>query len=215
MTTHEISAPAITANLTTSVEQQLAEVRDKIRELREAETVLLNVLTTLRAGAAAVPTPRHSAAEAHHSPASDRPAAQQDADAEQPGPARRGRRRAAAGKTPSGSAGKPAKAAAGGRAHRDGKAGSGGESEPVRVLRFLLPLREPQTAAEIARGLYPESAGQAEINRVRSAAESLTRRGALEKTRQGSTVFYQVADAAPGVAAVLEDSPESDGTGGE
>jgi hypothetical protein len=58
------------------------------------------------------------------------------------------------------------------RTGRGGQASGKAEPEPVRVLAFLLPLREPQTAAEIARGIYQDAAGPSEINRVRSAAES-------------------------------------------
>jgi TolA-binding protein len=191
MATEEISAQAITTNLTTSVEQQLAQVRARIAELREAESVLVNVLTTLHAGNAAVPESHGGEGTTH-----DAGKAPASAAGRQEKPARRGRRRGAAAEKSTGTA-------TGRRTPRAGRTPAKPEPEPVRVLRFLLPLREPQTAAEIARGIYQDAAGQTETNRVRSAAESLTRRGALERTHQGRTVFYQVAtDPSPAAEAV-------------
>jgi hypothetical protein len=200
MATEQISARAITTNLTTSVEQQLAHVRAQITELQEAETVLVNVLTTLRASAA-IPEPRageSTTVDVGKAQGENRASA---AAPDQAAPARGGRRRGPAKNAAAGpAAGRPGR--------RGGKASGKAEPEPVRVLRFLLPLREPQTAAEIARGIYQVAAGPSEINRVRSAAESLTRRGALEKIRQGTTVYYQVADAQPGAPADAKSADE-------
>ena len=64
-------------------------------------------------------------------------------------------------------------------------------SSTQRALAFLQEAAGPQKAVEIAQHLFGTQPTQGNVNLVRSAVETLVRRGAVTKSKQGTTAFYE------------------------
>jgi hypothetical protein len=212
MTTEELSknvvAAAVTADLETrlaSVKVRIAEIEGQLPGLRDTEKWLEGLLSATGTPAAPekvkVPRPRAAAAAAAVDAAAAavvdaaRPATGRKAKAQaKPKP------KAAAGKR---TAGRPArkKAAPAAKAPAPSIEAPSSESPSTeavsrpsstqRALAFLQDAASPLKAVEIAQHLFGAEATQGNVNLVRSAVETLVRRGAVSKSKQGTTVFYQ------------------------
>jgi hypothetical protein len=212
MTTRELpdlSPGGIADSLRHDAEQKLAAVEAGIEELQRSKLMLEKLLTTLNAGAT-IPGPRNAEAESDveggDEALADAPSLEKDQVLAAPAPAdstadsseapkrqARGGRKAAAKKT---AAKKPAARQSGTAGVKTPRAAAGAPSLPDRVATFLQANTGPQKASEIAEGLYGEDVNPQVINRVRTACDSLAKRGRIDKDRQGATVFYQAhADA--------------------
>jgi hypothetical protein len=90
------------------------------------------------------------------------------------------------------------KRAAGRPARKQAASAAGAAAQPSstqRALSFLRETASPLKAVEIAQHLFGAEATQGNVNLVRSAVETLVRRGAVSKSKQGTTVFYQAENA--------------------
>jgi hypothetical protein len=239
MTTEELSknvvAAAVTADLETrlaSVKVRIAEIEGQLPGLRDTEKWLEGLLSATGTPAAPekvkVPRPRAAAAAAVDAAAAAvvdaaRPATGRKAKAQaKPKP------KAAAGKR---TAGRPArkKAAPAAKAPAPSIEAPSSESPSTeavsrpsstqRALAFLQDAASPLKAVEIAQHLFGAEATQGNVNLVRSAVETLVRRGAVSKSKQGTTVFYQAEnggkatrseEAAEQVAAASETGQAAD-----
>jgi len=241
MTTEELSknvvAAAVTADLETrlaSVKVRIAEIEGQLPGLRDTEKWLEGLLSATGTPAAPekvkVPRPRAAAAAA----AAVDAAAAAVVDAARPATGRKAKAqakpkpKAAAGKR---TAGRPArkKAAPAAKAPAPSIEAPSSESPSTeavsrpsstqRALAFLQDAASPLKAVEIAQHLFGAEATQGNVNLVRSAVETLVRRGAVSKSKQGTTVFYQAEnggkatrseEAAEQVAAASETGQAAD-----
>lgn len=72
-----------------------------------------------------------------------------------------------------------------------------------QVVKFLTENTGPQKAAEITVGIFGRDSNPAAVNRVRTTAERLVSRERVEKNRQGSSTFYQLASTEAVAASEL------------
>jgi hypothetical protein len=220
MTAQDLTPSAITATLAQDVESRLAIVQEQIgsltatlEELHDSQTVLVNVLATLRAGKSGIPKPRVE--NAVNAPV-DSPAKQDDIETAEDAPTPRAEE-PDAGTHPS------RHHTAGGQAKQTGADGTArtsklakslkkpaAETLPTRVSAFLAANPGPQKAGEIAQALFSAGATASHTNQVRAAAESLARRGSVEKERQGQSVYFRaVTSEVPVVPTQLTGAGES------
>lgn len=214
----ELSAHAITTAYAQDAEQKLSQVRREIDQtsarlasLHDAEEVLTRILTGLRASTPAPHSEQQTSASAganlQNAQAGagtvDQPAASAHPRTEvEPRGHARSRRPARADKKAPTSIARRSKAAV----TPSGKADSAATGRPSmsdQVVKFLTENTGPQKAAEITVGIFGRDSNPAAVNRVRTTAERLVSRERVEKNRQGSSTFYQLASTEAVAASEL------------
>ncbi|MFF4715324.1 hypothetical protein ACFY2V_28630 [Streptomyces eurythermus] len=172
------------------VTAEIAALQERLAALQQDHAILLNMQQALGiaasapAAAAVVPAPRGKSGGTRRpdtkksgpkKPAAKKPAAKKPAA-----------RKPAAKKAPAESA----------QAAQSTQAAQPAQPTLVELVRrYLTEQNEPRSAAEVAEALgraYPERAVQTKV--VRTTLENLVARNGAHRSKQGSSVFYTVAD---------------------
>ncbi|MHA6757309.1 hypothetical protein [Streptacidiphilus sp. PAMC 29251] len=198
MTTEELTRTTVSAEVRTTLETQLTAVNAAIAE-REGQLKELHATRTWLEGvlAAAVDTEATPAPAAAPTPQEPTAAAVPAAEGSVPA---KGNAKAKA-KTGTGTG--TAAASPGRRVsprrqlvqrqRATAQPAAAAPTLPQRVQGFLAENSGPQKAAEIAQGLFGTDVVPANVSATRAALEGLLKRGAVEKSKQGSTVYYEAA----------------------
>lgn len=196
MTTEELTRTTVSAEVRTTLETQLTAVNAAIVE-REGQLKELHATRTWLEGvlAAAVDTEATPAPAAAPTPQEPTAAAVPAAEAAVPA---KGKAKPKAGTgTAAASPGRrvsPRRQLVQ-RQRATAQPAAAAPTLPQRVQGFLAENSGPQKAAEIAQGLFGTDVAPANVSATRAALEGLLKRGAVEKSKQGSTVYYESASS--------------------